>query len=395
MIKIFCNTSQENYLLLGMEFESFKLVDSPWNADLIFSNIFSTTTETDSDQWSIQNLKYDQILIIPVLWHGSENDNTHRKIFKHFLKNCQQGTLLLLCQYQKFAEKETSCDRINILTYDMMFNYTKAYFSQLPFQNHFVNTQPSWYWAGNNCYTINHWSRESQHRSRIFLSASRPWVDRPLSIRHTLQKHLKNYSKSGYLAIYDSDFVDNNSIIGLYSHKEDPLSNGQLQFDVSTGDTFKLSQFTSLGDNTRGFSPLHMNYFEDSFISIYEETVIYGPNIFITEKTFVPLIQGHFVLPFANFGTIENLKEMGFMLPDFIDYSYDTVHDLDKRKNIYMEEVDRLVNQSLSWWIDKRNQNLDILFHNRRFFWNRPYDQFIPTAKNMLQKSSNPTQTNY
>lgn len=400
MTKIFCQPCQINLLLLGMEFESFQLVNFPWEADIILcsaEDLWSAINHglivwPDSDQWTIQKLKSDQILVITDLVfasNGDHADDIYRKIFEHFLENCQQGRLLVLSQYQKFALKDTPYERINILTYDIMFNRNKAYFSQLPFHNHFVNTQPSWYWAGNNCYTINHWSRESRHRARIFLSASRPWFNRPQSIRSTLQKHLlKNYKNLGYLATYESDQVDNNTTIGLYSHKEDPLSNGSLQFDTTSGKVVELSKFTPIGDITRGFSPIHVNYFENSFLSIYEESVIFGPNVFVSEKTFVPLIQGHFILPFANVGTVKTIKEMGFMLPDFIDYSYDSVEDLDDRKNLYLQEVDRLLNQPHSWWIDQRDKNLDLLFHNRRYFWNRGYDQFIPTVKNLLQKQT-------
>lgn len=389
MIKIFCNPSQQLYLLLGMEFESFQLVDSPWHADVIFlDNFFDPTS--DNSQWTMQNLKSDQILIITDLWHAVDGkiDHKYKKIFDHFLQNCQQGKLVILCQYQKFTETPDLCDRINILAYDIMFNRTKAYFSQLPFRNHFVNTQPSWYWAGNNCYAIDHWSRASQHRARIFLSASRPWHDRPRSIRPALQKHLKNYSKIGYLAIYESDLVDNNTTVGLYSHKEDPVSNGSLQFDITSGEVVELSEFTPIGDLTRGFAPMHLNYYENSFLSIYEESVIYGPNVFVSEKTFVPLIQGHFILPFANVGTVKTVKEMGFVLPDFIDYSYDSVQDLEERKKIYLQEIDRLLNQPLHWWIEQRDKNLDLLFNNRRYFWQRSYDQFMPTVKNLLQKQT-------
>lgn len=387
MIKIFCQTSQEHYLLLGMEFESFQLVDSPWDADIIFPNDFFNTT-SDNDQWNIQNLKSNQILVITDLWHAISGNVafTYRKVFDRFLQNCQQGTLLMLCQYQKFPLEDVPLDRIVILNYDMWFNATKAFFSQLPFHNHFVNTQPNWRWAGNNCYAIDHWPRESRHRTRIFLSASRPWHDRPESIRSVLQKHLKNYSQIGYLAIYDSDFVDNNITIGLYSHKEDPLSNGNLQFDITSGKVVELSKFTHTGDLTRGFAPMHVNYYESSFLSIYEESVIYGPNVFVSEKTFVPLIQGHFILPFANADTVRTIQEMGFLLPDFIDYSYDSVQDLEERKKVYLQEVDRLLNQSRSWWIKQRDKNLDLLFHNRRYFWQKSYDQFIPTVKNLLQK---------
>jgi len=389
MEKIFYQSDSEHDLLLGMEFGIYKKVDTPKQANIIFSKYPKSCNQ---DQ-TLKELTPDQLILITDLWHGFEKGANYIELFEKFLTQSTHGHMLILCQYQKFSDIEIPSDRIHILKYDIMFNRQKAYYTQLPFRNHFMIQHPSWYWAGEQCYKIAHWSRESKDRSKIFLSAGRPWVNRPFSIRHTLQKHLEKHTDLGYLAIYDS-IVDDNSVIGLYSHKEDPLSNGQLQFDVSTGKTFELSQFTSVGDTsvgdtTRGFSPIHINYYENSFISIYEETLSYGTNNFITEKTYTPLIQGHFILPFSSAGTIKTIQRLGFQLPDFIDYSYDNIDDLDQRKKVYINEVDRLINQPLKWWNDRRNENLDLLFHNRKIFWLKPYDQFLPTANSILQNKIN------
>ena len=94
-----------------------------------------------------------------------------------------------------------------------------------------------------------------------------------------------------------------------------------------------------------------------------------------TEKTYDPLIKGHFVLPFSGAGVIQHLKAQGFLVPDFIDYSYDNVENLEQRLECYLKEAVRLINIPLAEWKNLYKQNLDIVHHNQRHFWLKPYDR--------------------
>ena len=118
---------------------------------------------------------------------------------------------------------------------------------------------------------------------------------------------------------------------------------------------------------------MHNEYYLDSFVSIYAETLDWGDTIMVTEKTWDPLIKGHFILPFGVCGLIQDIKSRGFVFPDFIDYTYSTIADDNRRWQSYQNEVRRLISLRLDQWQDLWDRNLSILHHNREVFFQRPY----------------------
>ena len=124
-----------------------------------------------------------------------------------------------------------------------------------------------------------------------------------------------------------------------------------------------------------GYMPVHNAYYNETFLSVYGETFEYGNSYVVTEKTLDPLLKGHFVLPFANAGFVKYLKSQGWCLPDFIDYSYDSIDDNNLRFVSYCEELDRLLNLSMDKWRQHWVDNLDILHYNRNQLYERDYDR--------------------
>lgn len=117
----------------------------------------------------------------------------------------------------------------------------------------------------------------------------------------------------------------------------------------------------------------HHSYYEESFCSIYAETIINGISPVISEKTWYPLSYGHFIVPFACYNSIEFLKNVyGFRFPSFIDYSYDSIEDHDNRANAYIAEINRLAEFSLDEWKQFTIDNVEILMHNIKLFYNIP-----------------------
>jgi hypothetical protein len=102
--------------------------------------------------------------------------------------------------------------------------------------------------------------------------------------------------------------------------------------------------------------------------------------IHITEKTFDPLLKGHFILPISNPGTIRRLRDLGFAFPKFIDYSFDEELDIRKRFDLIKAEFSRLL--TLDWpTLYKENQK--ILTHNQNCVRSIPYDNKILKAFNV------------
>lgn len=375
-IQFYFSQNAELSLLIGMEFSNVIYTSNPDKADVLI---------LQKDELMVMPNMNGKIIVITDLWHGVEyGAGVYRKIEKEILTLCDQSRLLILTQYQSFPDINFESKYTRLRKYDIVFNRHKAYFSQLPFKNLFLNHDIPWYWAGNRCYDIEQWSRKSEHRSKIFLSASRPYKNRIRSIRPQLNQLLDRYSDLGYMAKHASSTGDTPR--ELFSRRQDPLVNGSLEFDVNENTIIDRStDYTPIGDEWAiGFAPFHINYYEDSFISIYGETIEYGDTIFITEKTMNPLIHGHFILPFSSPHLIKAIQDIGFRMPDFIDYSYDGIKDDEKRKDAFFKEIERLLANPVTWWADQREKNLDLLFHNRQLFWHKSYDQFMPHVKELL-----------
>ena len=137
---------------------------------------------------------------------------------------------------------------------------------------------------------------------------------------------------------------------------------------------------------TNGFAnnaPPSKLYFESSVISIYVETLISttAQDIFCaSEKTFVPLIQGHFILPFGaeNFvGTL--IKEYDVQIPDWIDWqAYDGEVDSLTRWLKYKAVVFDTLNkgEDFLWDYKMSEEGQRILQHNRDIFTSKK-DSFL------------------
>jgi hypothetical protein len=94
----------------------------------------------------------------------------------------------------------------------------------------------------------------------------------------------------------------------------------------------------------------------------------------VTEKSFDPLIQGNFVLPFGYPGLIKDILSYGFKLPNWIDYSYDSISDDNDRFYVYMESLKKLNDLPFDHLFNMATNDKAILEHNRSIFYSRPYD---------------------
>jgi len=238
---------------------------------------------------------------------------------------------------------------------DHYFNLTKAYYLGYHWRPDALSTR--FYYTTPADYVVPQWHGE-QRQSRIFLApcynlgTSRPY-------RHRLAVHLRDHHlKHGHLGASDLD-----PALALYAQSQLPQANALQDL-----------LYPDRAYQHRGNAPPHHAYYTDTFVSFYTECVEWGSTVAISEKTFRPLIMGHFILPFSCPGIIDRLKRFyGFRFPDFIDYGYDEEANNDRRFGLYLAEIDRLM--SLQNWHNLWNDNRDIIFHNQKIFESRPYDR--------------------
>jgi len=140
-----------------------------------------------------------------------------------------------------------------------------------------------------------------------------------------------------------------------------------------------------------GFLPLKNSYYQTSAVSVYVETISQSnkelvPKIgCVSEKTFNPLIKGHYILPFGYQGLIKDLIEIyGFRMPDWIDYNYDNIIDDKERVKKWMYNLSKLRIKSLEELTDLYNKDKDILEYNRSLFFTKPYHSLYEQLKNHI-----------
>jgi hypothetical protein len=230
-------------------------------------------------------------------------------------------------------------DNPNILFNDFLFNRTKAYYLGY----NFSPLTRKWYYTNPKDYII---PEHSVEKKKIFVAPNRTQPQTPF--RNQLVEFLSKSVDIGYTNLVSA--IETRSDITL----EEIETKRSIQ---------KL-----------GYSPPHNLYYQNTFISIVGETNEFGTSFAATEKTFDPLIKGHFVLPYSNHNFIKNLKlQYDFKFPDFIDYSYDEQVDNNQRFKYYSDEVKRLLSLSLDTWNQHWLDYQEIRQHNQNIFRNRPY----------------------
>jgi len=149
-------------------------------------------------------------------------------------------------------------------------------------------------------------------------------------------------------------------------------------------------------NNFHGWCPVANDIYNSSYISIYVETLAMKNSIRgITEKTFDPLIKGHYILPYGYPGLIEDIRSYGFFLPDWIDYTYDEEVSDHKRFNLFLREFYKLSSFPMSFFERQFNKELDRLYYNRNLFFTKPYDSLTEKLTRFFEKQTHDTLGNF
>jgi hypothetical protein len=278
------------------------------------------------------------------------------------------------CDYVISNIVDHSFNDPRILFNDFVFNLTKAAYAQ---QSAFSRSKRLFFVLDKKAYHLpNHF--DPAHKKKIYVAPNKTHVANSHIGRwnHKVRLYrtqlvdllLKDYQYLGYTG----DVFRHPSLF-LYSHLDllddfndlTALENHDIPIRLNLNSTSFL----------RGYSPPHTLYYENTFISIYGETIEHGTTIVVTEKTYDPLIKGHFILPFSCQGFISHLRRLGFLFPDFIDYNYDNQYDDGKRFGMYNQEIKRLLSLDIDIWRQQWTNNLDKIQHNQSIFFDRDYDK--------------------
>lgn len=127
-------------------------------------------------------------------------------------------------------------------------------------------------------------------------------------------------------------------------------------------------------DHHMGFIPIANQIYNTTLISAYTESITQTSQTrCITEKTYNPLIKGHFILPYGYSGLIQDIRSMGFLLPKWINYDYDRQCHDELRWEQYISEYHRINSIPKDKLEKVYRKNKNILDYNRQLFFKKPY----------------------
>lgn len=144
------------------------------------------------------------------------------------------------------------------------------------------------------------------------------------------------------------------------------------------------------GDGGADWAPIHNAYYEQSVISIYIETVTSTTSLKdkvsgLTEKTWNPIVKGHFIMPFGYCGIITDIKDKyGIQLPPFIDYSYDTYENDLERWFAYKQCVTKTLNISSEELWKYKTKYKRMLIENRQTLLDGYRDSVLDALKDFV-----------
>jgi len=268
----------------------------------------------------------------------------------HYNENLSD--LIQFVKDQNLVNKTSNCvlitndyfyrDHYQITDQVIYFDPIRFYYSHF-----FRGQQPlSLCWQHNKANEIKFWPLMSRgdmmmaHKTRIFLSPCRLYLDQNRThFRYRLFKKLFQHRDRGFMS--GPGRPENPRVV------EDLIDWNNIS-TILVPETYNLTQQKI--PNFGGIPP-NRQYYRESFISIYGETLETGCYVAPTEKSYIPLWRGHLIFPFSCSGTIAALRSMGLQFPDnYIDYSYDQVKDDQQRWAIYEKELDRILSWSRDHW---------------------------------------------
>lgn len=338
-------------------------------------------TEPDDRLLSLLAEYPDKLLFLFVFSHVCEGDHVNYQNWYLQWQNYSKNLCVVTTNYQanKIFHRAHN--------YDFLFNRHKAYY--LDFDSHVKDSkfldinEPRRLWsnsASHRMYSvpliekIDTGSEQLMLEMRKFIVPNKNDIvlhaDREATVHlheRTMYRHLFiEYAQSCGHQAYCADWS-----------KTPPITLACQEPGIMNPD----------GSNYAGWWPISNSYYNSSVINAYVETLVNDNQVrCVTEKTFEPMIKGNFILPFGYQGLVSDIvNQYGFKLPDWIDYSYDTVSDRTERFYLYTREFIRIRDQlSIKDLIDLRNRDLHILEHNRQVFSQSPYQSLYNILKPYL-----------
>lgn len=371
LIKIYnCFDLQLGYLIPSdIEKNNFLIVEKIEEADLVFA-ILDANLQVLLD--NLKTYKYNgKPLVLLNLYHIEEGPwikNFYNDFLINFKSQAQVDKVVLI-------HHNSIVNNNDLIYYDIIWNRQKLYmtdYDSVPNLEHKI-------WSGHSkqIYALTEIPEKKQLgkynkilkyvcANRIYRHNGVDWRGIKVYEPRCRYRHiLKNFLVKGTEDSYINEGYLGDVINDVELETEDPMFS-----------------FMGVGSSNGGGSwmPIANHIYNSSYWSTYIETITYGESHVgsVTEKTYDPLIKGHFILPFGYSGLIEDIKNYGFVLPNWIDYSYDSIKNDDLRFIEFLRSLHSLLKISIKSLASLYKQDFDIIKHNRNIFFLKDYDFLAP-----------------
>jgi hypothetical protein len=348
------------------EFASITYVNDIREADIVFVLLVDLSQSEEQIAYITKAGYSEQHIVVLNLFHSVEG-----------LGECYTKGSSIIDMWRQFAppkkilflDQNLCASRMNlddVITYDMVFQRHQAYhteYEKYDLENRIYTRQ-----ASQKMYELDPISKNQS--AKHFLAPMRTYEklyehEPRVVLRHRLRQLLdpsKGYISNLAKGEVISPQENSPTIIEAFNHEPSGYGGGT-------------------------WWPAHNSYYNDSIVSVYVETITYG-NTYrcVTEKTFDPLIKGNFILPFGYRGLIEDIREYGFRLPNWIDYSYDDLNDA-LRWEAYTDVVKQLLLMDQQVLYSHCINDIDILHHNRNIFYTTPRMSLISKIRDWINNS--------
>jgi hypothetical protein len=206
---------------------------------------------------------------------------------------------------------------------------------------------------------------------------------RPHRVNFCIRLLKNDIFERGLVSLGDLNYYDDKTYI------VDPHNEYQFNF-LKSNSPFVIDTKPNLFYNLA--CDVTLSDYERTFISIISETLMDEDTIFISEKTWKPIMVGHPFIMLGNKDALKFLKSLGYKTFDkWINESYDDILDENERRGAIMMELKRLSYLSENQLKQIRLEMNEICEYNQKHFYelyNKKYgtDNINGDISNLIEK---------
>lgn len=309
-------------------------------------------------------IRPDQLLLVMHIWDDTDTYDWTSLFYEFKQRIREHSSYRVVLVHNNHNGFKHGLNEQESIHWNHMWNRTKAYYTD--YDNIDLRDKIYTFYATKKCWQLN--PIHKTENAKIFLCPNRifPFISPRLAYRKMLKLILEN--QNGYMSVPHENKL-------LEPEEPDLISSWSERNHYGGGHWW----------------PIANKYYENSFVSIFVETIttngewyIQNPWRAISEKSYDPLIKGHFILPFGYTGLIEDLTKIGFRFPSWINYDYDKIQDNNFRFAGFLEETKRLLTTPIDQYYEYYEKDRNILEHNRQLFYTLPYSQLYEQVKKIL-----------